>query len=682
MTKYDPNQQKPYKPDYRLLSAYTEATQLEGEGLNGLCPSYTELSKAQPRYQDDALLGQGAVKEVYKTFNNHTKRWIAMARLRADRSPEFYDLFVHEAWLTASLNHPNIITVHDAGIDEDGRPFFTMDLKGKSTLADRVAGPNPADRHELLDMFMKVCDAVAYAHSRGVIHLDLKPDNIQANEFGEVLVCDWGLGRMAGEMEEGEDELPKALRPLDNMTLMGQIKGSPGYMAPEQAVPGAEKDGRSDIFALGCILHLILTGHPPFKGTVEEIVEATKRGDIAPLRKNHPDRDIPGALESVVLKATALNPEDRYDSVVTLRQEISQFLGGFSTLAEKPGFFREARLLMARNRLPVAISLCAIVAISVLGVLAIQGISRQRARATWFETRAETVETLYQDELERSAGQRIALAKKLATSASDLKKLGIYMRPLKTVREARKLVASALALDPACPKAKLQRFSLDCITLNLKNALQAPVDHTSNLADYLLLAESFPEFVFSEHRRPTVLQLTDFLKRAQGLNPHRQAMLERIVAYDHAARDKADDYTSVVKAMLDYVNGFPAVDTIAIQHDSSESLLRVRSKETLRMAIWNTWGSNECLLRFLPFRSLKVEVDGRFNPSDLQGLQVETLDLSACKSLGITRNVDLPLLRRVIIRSGQVDPVVLRNAINSNERFEMTETFLKSNPKK
>lgn len=114
-----------FKPDHRLIDAYEEATLLDEKGLEGLCPSYTELTEADTRYRDGELLGKGAVKEVYRTFNNHTKRWIAMARLRADRGAEFYDLFVHEAWLTASLSHPNIITVHDAGIDRDGRPFFT-----------------------------------------------------------------------------------------------------------------------------------------------------------------------------------------------------------------------------------------------------------------------------------------------------------------------------------------------------------------------------------------------------------------------------------------------------------------------------------------------------------------------------------------------------------------------------
>ncbi len=659
-----------YQPDRRLIEAYHEATELDDKGLLGLCPSYVELSEADTRYQDEELLGEGAVKAVYKTFNNHTKRWIAMARLRADRGPEFYDPFVHEAWLTASLSHPNIITVHDAGIDAAGRPFFTMDLKGHSTLADRATGPRCAARRELLDIFMKVCDAVAYAHSRGVVHLDLKPENIQADEFGEVLVCDWGLAKMVGATEEGEDEMPAALRPIDNMTLMGEIKGSLGYMSPEQVIPGAVKDHRSDVYALGCLLHLILTGHPPFAGPETQVLEATRHGVIAPPRKRYPECHIPEALEAVMLKAAAPAPEDRYDSVLTLREEISSFQGGYSTLAEKPGFFREARLFITRNRLPAAIALFSIVAISVLSVLSVQGIRRQRARATQFEEQAETVTTLYLSELERSEQERFELATKLATSASNLKRLGIFVRPVETVREARKLVDSAFALDRESANVRLQRFSLNCITLNFKEALADPVLPRSELADYLDLARAFPDFDFAERRRPSVAQLSRFLQEAVRINPNRRALMERIVAYDRAARDDRDDYVPVVEALLRYLNRQDG-EGLTLDYHPDQSAVTLRALENERMAIWDEWASNECLLRFLNFRALTAMTPGRFYLGDLQGLPIESLDLRGCEQVIINHDVDLPLLRRVVVRPGGLAPATLREAINANEHFEI-----------
>jgi len=659
------------KMDYRLVDAYDQATLLDEKGLEALCPAYSELAGEGTRYRDSVLLGMGALKEVYKTFNNHTRRWIAMARLRSDRGPEFYDLFVHEAWLTASLNHPNIITIHDAGVDADGRPFFTMDLKGDSTLADRVNGPRSAGRRELLEIFMKVCDAVAYAHSRGVVHFDLKPENIQTDTFGEVLVCDWGLAKVVGEMEDGENELPMALRPLNNMTLMGQIKGSPGFMAPEQVVPGSSKDHRSDIFALGCILHLILTGQPPFSGSEEEILAATREADFVPPRTRYPDCHIPAALEAVILKATKKRQEERYQSAQALRDEISNFIGGYSTLAEKPGFLREARLFLRRHRVPATIVFLAIVALSVISLLFVQGIKHQRDRARRFESKAETVTTLYRDELERSEHERRALSRKLATSASDLKKLGIYFRPVETVREARKLVASAFALDSDSSNALLQRFSLDCITLNFKNALSHPVDSTSVLVDYLLFAEAFPEFDFTEEKRPTIDQLTRFLDHARQLNPRRQALMERIVAYDFALRSDKNACSPAIEALLDYRNGEKGVADVL--YNAEESALLMRSDQEVRLSVWDEYGSNECLLRFLPFRSLKFEVAGLIYLYDLQSLQIESLDLRSCETVMINNDVDLPFLRTVYIRPGQINAQTLREAIHSNERFEIVE---------
>lgn len=351
-----------YAPDHRLTPAYAEATQLDEQGLEALCPSYIELAETNARYRDGVMLGQSAVKDVHRTYDSRTKRWIAMARLQQDRGPYYYDLFVHEAWLTSSLQHPNIIEVHDVGVDDLGRPFFTMDLKGNTTLADMATEPQRSDLRGLLEIFIKVCHAVAYAHSCEVIHLDLKPENIQTDAFGEVIVCDWGLGKSIGQTEDGENEIPEALRGFDNITLHSQIKGTPGYMAPEQAEPGLPKDHRTDIYALGCLLHLILTGQPVFVGTSEAILESTLRSDVTPPRLHFPSRWIPASLEAVVMKTIARNPDECCSSVLALKGEIHSFLGGYSTLAEKPGFFREARLFLARNRLPATITFLAVVA--------------------------------------------------------------------------------------------------------------------------------------------------------------------------------------------------------------------------------------------------------------------------------------------------------------------------------
>lgn len=166
-----------------------------------------------------------------------------MATLHDDAPLALCAPFIHEAWLTSLLDHPNIITIHNVRVDADKRPYFTMELKSGDSLDGLIekldAGvPEVCDRYSLnslLQVFLKLCDAIEYAHSVHVLHLDLKPANIQVGQYGEMLVCDWGLGRM----HRGEDgmEFEWLLLNSDLLssdTVFGQVRGTPGYMAPEQ----------------------------------------------------------------------------------------------------------------------------------------------------------------------------------------------------------------------------------------------------------------------------------------------------------------------------------------------------------------------------------------------------------------------------------------------------------------
>lgn len=168
-----------------------------------------------------------------------------------------------------------------------------MDLKGNTSLDDLIHS-GEQDQSTLLRVFLKIADAIAYAHSREIIHLDLKPENIQTDAFGEVLVCDWGLGKTISDIEENVP-LPGTAEVLDNMTLVSEIKGTPGFMAPEQIEPDGSKDHRTDIFSLGCILYTIITGEPPFTGDQKEILTTTSRAAIADPSEKFPSLTPPPA---------------------------------------------------------------------------------------------------------------------------------------------------------------------------------------------------------------------------------------------------------------------------------------------------------------------------------------------------------------------------------------------------
>ncbi len=229
-------------------------------------------------------------------------REVAVKRLLRP-TPENERRFRAEARITAGLQHPNVVAVHDVGTDAEGVPFLVMKRVEGSPLGEwaRRGAPSLPRR---LAVFRQVCDAIAYAHARGVVHRDLKPDNVLVGAFGEVQVLDWGL---AGAEGGG-----------------GRVAGTPAAMAPEQA-RGEATDARTDVYALGGVLYELLTGVPPYDGPADEVLARVRRGDLAPPRARG---RVPAELERVVLRAMATAPGDRYPTVGALAEDLDAWLDG------------------------------------------------------------------------------------------------------------------------------------------------------------------------------------------------------------------------------------------------------------------------------------------------------------------------------------------------------------------
>ena len=665
----------PYQNDHRLIQAYQEATRLDDEGLEALCPSYIELSETSNRYQDEELLGKGGVKEVYRIFDNHTRRWVAMAKLREDRGPEFYDLFVNEAWLTSSLNHPNIISVHDVGIDSFGHPYFTMDLKGNTTLANFIKSSD-RDQRALLRDFLKICDAVSYAHSHEIIHLDLKPDNIQTDAFGEVLVCDWGLGKIISDFEENNPVAPSPDL-LDNMTLVGEIKGSPGYMAPEQASREADKDHRTDIFSLGCILHAILTGEPPFKGDGRAMLEATSQGIVSDPCEKFPSLKIPPSLGAVTLKALAKSPDDRYQSVSELNDDVQRYMEGFSTNAEDSNFLREAFLFASRNRTPVIITSLSLILLSVLSTLFIQrldflqkSVLEESQLAVQYASEAEVANERYFESLSNSEKQKRALSRSLISSVKNLKNKGIFDTPMKSIREAVALADHAHMLNPESAPAKYELFALILIQLNFQEALEFPLSKNHGRYGYMSFAEAFPEFDYNRLQRPPLDTLCKFLEKARDLDPNHSPVIERMISYDAAVRPSKNTYHTVILALLNYLN--PGNEGVELETNPQNLQLTLRAQNAIRL-IADPGGSDECVLRYLKFRSLIVECPETIDLHQFTGLQIQNLDLTGCANFTLTESLALPSLENITIRKGQHSTENLRKWIRGVRDFKIIQ---------
>jgi serine/threonine-protein kinase len=298
-------------------------------------------------YVDDGIIGRGSQGEVRQVVDTSLQRRLAMklldpANAQDERSRR---MFVEEAQITAQLDHPNIPPVHRLGLGPDGTLYFTMKLLPGSTLEDVLArGAHHADWGQLfhvLQIFVTVCNAVAFAHARGVVHRDLKPDNVMVAERGQVYVMDWGIARVVGTRPSLH---PASLHPASPSVRVptgaynepGVISGTPSYMGPEQAAGSmGGADPRSDVFSLGAILYHVLVGRPPFQGdTPMEVLIRARQGEY-----EHPwlaaRHSVPEALCDAVVRAMQRDPAERYQTVDALCEDVEAFMRGPKPLPER-----------------------------------------------------------------------------------------------------------------------------------------------------------------------------------------------------------------------------------------------------------------------------------------------------------------------------------------------------------
>jgi tetratricopeptide (TPR) repeat protein len=326
---------------------------------------------AAERYVIEAEIGRGGMGAVYRAFDRHLARRVALkAVLNTDAS--FAALFVEEARATAQLQHPGIVPVYDIGFAAPPATglFFTMKLVEGRTLANlvRSARAEAPELREftpfrLLQIFVEIARTVAYAHERGIIHRDLKPDNVMIGSHGEVQVMDWGLAKAVGERGPG----PSASGSGDDLqraeTLAGQVKGTPSYMAPEQARGDPSRIGApADVYALGATLYHTLTSRAPFEGGPVEGILKRVLG-AAPLRPRHLDRRVPREIEAICLKAMAKAPEARYPSARALADDVQAFLEHRPVSAHPEGLARRAAKFARRHRRAVGAAFLVLVAL-------------------------------------------------------------------------------------------------------------------------------------------------------------------------------------------------------------------------------------------------------------------------------------------------------------------------------
>jgi serine/threonine-protein kinase len=341
---------------------------------------------------------EGGLGAVFVALDGELHREVALKQILDSHAddPVSRQRFLLEAQVTGGLEHPGIVPVYGLGTYADGRPYYAMRFIRGDSLKEAIErfhsdeglrkdpGRRSLEWHKLLRRFTDVCNAVEYAHSRGVLHRDIKPGNIIVGRHGETLVVDWGLAKAMGRGEPGAEE--RTLLPSSGggsaETLPGSVLGTPAFMSPEQAAGDLASLGpASDVYSLGATLYCLLTGKPPFEGgPVGMVLDKVRRGLFS--RPRSVLREIPRPLEAIAQKAMSLEPADRYRTPKALAEDVERWMADEPVAAWREPWTARARRWTARHRPLVvgvlAASLVALLSLALATLLLARSESRER----------------------------------------------------------------------------------------------------------------------------------------------------------------------------------------------------------------------------------------------------------------------------------------------------------------
>jgi eukaryotic-like serine/threonine-protein kinase len=375
-----------------VLSAGASGAVLSGAAASPGPP--TPEAAGQARYVILGEAGRGGMGTVHIARDTELLRKVALKALIevATNEPASRVRFIREVQITAQLDHPHIVPVYSLEVAPGGGPAYAMKLIEGRTFADYLeeacqaheSGARPDEAHGLpsrIEHFLKVCDAMDYAHGKGVIHRDLKPANVMLGRHNEIYVMDWGICRvLSGAADEATLALARRLSEDAGETREGSVVGTPAFMSPEQAQGRTGELGPpSDQCALGLMLYTVVTLRLPFEGkTTLEVLNNAAQARLRPIAHAYERRPVAGELAAIIRRATAMAPADRYPSVRALADDLRRYLRGAAVLARPDSLWQKAGRALGRHR---QLALAVILGLVVLGLASQLYLMTQRDRA-------------------------------------------------------------------------------------------------------------------------------------------------------------------------------------------------------------------------------------------------------------------------------------------------------------